>query len=165
MRRRIIITAALSLAILLFPSGTYVGVKAEPVHAGHKLVGTWEVTLRFPECSMACPCPGGVPNIPLPVVQTYSKDGTMSEVSGGTLYRSDALGTWEHVRDQEYSARYKFFIFNPTTGARMLTEVVASQIQLQGRDAFEATATVDLFAADGSLISSGCPINITGTRL
>ena len=32
----------------------------------------------------------------------------MEEVSGGTLFRGDALGSWEHLRDQEYAARYKF---------------------------------------------------------
>ncbi len=61
--------------------------------------------------------PGGVPNIPIPALHTYASDGTMEEVSGGTLFRGDALGSWEHLRDQEYAARYKFFIFNPVTGS------------------------------------------------
>jgi hypothetical protein len=167
MKRRTIITSGRSLALLLCLSVAYVGAAGQTQQspsAGQKLVGTWDVTLRFPVCSAACPCPGGVPNIPIPALHTYSNDGTMVEVSGGTLFRSDALGSWEHVRDQEYSARYKFFIFNPTTGARILTEVVTSQIELQGRDALEATATLDLFAPDGSTISTGCQINITGTR-
>jgi hypothetical protein len=135
MMKRILITAGLSLALMLCLSGTYTGATAQAPSTGQKLVGTWDVTLRFPVCSMACQCPGGVP---------------------GTLFRSDALGSWEHVRDQEYSARYKFFIFNPTTGLRILTEIVTSQIELQGRDAFDAAATFDLFAADGSTISTGC---------
>ena len=163
MKKGILTTAGLSLALLFCLSGTYTGATARPPSPGQKLVGTWDVTLRFPVCSAACPCPGGVPNIPIPALHTYSSDGTMEEVSGGTLFRSDALGSWAHVRAQEYSARYKFFIFNPA-GVRTATEVVTSQIELQGRDAFEATATFDLFAADGSLIPQGCQINITGTR-
>ena len=90
----------------------------------------------------------------------------MEEVSGGSLFRSDALGSWEHVRDQEYAARYKFYIFN-AAGQRILTEVVTSRIELQGHDAFEATATFDLFAPDGITPIPGsqdCPITITGTR-
>jgi hypothetical protein len=79
-----------------------------------------------------------VPNLPIPALHTYSSEGTMTEVSGGTLFRGPALGSWEHVRDQEYSARYKFFIFNPATGARMLSEVVTSGIELQAPDAFQA---------------------------
>jgi hypothetical protein len=163
MKRRILITAGLSLALLLCLSGTYTRATVQSPSPGQKLVGTWDVTLRFPVCSATCQCPGGAPNIPIPALHTYSNDGTMEEVSGGTLFRSDALGSWEHVRDQEYSARYKFFVFN-AAGMRILTEVVTSQIQLQGPDAFDATATFDLFAADGSPIPNTCQINITGTR-
>ncbi len=164
MKRSILITAGLSLALLLCLSGTYTGATARPPSSGQKLVGTWDVTLRFPVCDATCQCPGGVPNIPIPALHTYSSDGTMEEVSGGTLFRGDALGVWEHLRDQQYAARYKFFIFN-AAAARTATEVVTSRIELQGRDAFAATATFDLFAADGTtVVSTGCPINITGTR-
>jgi hypothetical protein len=163
MKRKILITAGLSLALLLCLSVTYTGATPPPP-TGQKLVGTWNVTLRFPVCDATCQCPGGVANIPIPALHTYSSDGTMEEVSGGTLLRGDALGSWEHLRDQEYAARYKFFIFNPA-GARILTEVVTSQIELQDRDSFAATATFDLFAADGvNPIPQSCIINITGTR-
>ena len=163
MNRRILITAGLSLALLLCLSGTYARATPPPP-TGQKLVGTWEVTLRFP-AGGAC-SPGGVANITFPALHTYSSDGTMAEVSGGSPFRGDALGVWEHLRDQEYAARYKFFIFNPA-GARTATEVVTSRIELQGHDAFEATATFDLFAADGVTPipeSQDCPIIITGTR-
>jgi hypothetical protein len=166
MMRRILITASLSLAVLVCLSRTYTGATAQPPDIGQKLVGTWAVTVRFTVCSMACPCPPGVtPDTLIPALHTYSHDGTMEEVSGGTLYRGPALGLWEHVRDQQYSARYKFFIFNPATGALRLTEIVTSRIELQGPDAFEASATFDLFAADGvTPVQTSCPIEITGTR-
>src|SRR5258705_5517195 len=50
-----------------------------------KLQGTWNVTLRFPVCSASCPCPGGVPNIPIPTLNTYLKDGTMLVTLGGSF--------------------------------------------------------------------------------
>jgi hypothetical protein len=167
MKRKMSFTAVVSLALLfclLVSNSGAAGQDAQSPAHGQPLVGTWDVTLRFPVCSATCNCPGGVPNIPIPALHTYSNDGTMEEMSGGSLFRSDALGSWDHVRDQEYSARYKFFIFNPATGARTLTEVVTSQIQLQGHDAFDATATFDLFAADGTPIPNTCQINMTGTR-
>jgi hypothetical protein len=163
MKRTSIIAAALVLLITFGLVVGYGGVTGQSPAIGQKLVGTWGVTLRFPVCSSACPCPGGVPNIPIPVLQTYSSDRTMTEVSGGTLFRSAALGSWEHARDQEYLARYAFFIFN-ADGTRRAKEVVTSQIQLQDQDAFEATASADLFAPDGTPLGTGCPINITGTR-
>ena len=165
MKRRILVTAGLSLALLLCQLGTLTGATVQLPSKGQKLVGTWEVNIQFAACTTTCTCPPGVtPNTILPALHTYSSDGTMEEVGGATLFRGDALGSWEHVRDQEYVARYKFFIFNPA-GARTSTEVVTSPIELQGRDAFTATATFDLFAADGvTPILSGCQLNITGTR-
>ena len=168
MKTRIILTAGLSLALLFCVSWTYTGATAQPPSLGQRLVGTWEVTLRLPCGTSACPClPGVSSDTLIPAMQTYSGDGTMEEVYGGSLllFRSDALGSWEPVGGQEYAARYKFFIFNPTTGERIFTEVVTSHIELQEHDALEATATFNLFEADGvTLIRSGCPIEIIGTR-
>ena len=168
MKTRILLMAGLSLVLLLCLSWTYTGVTAQPPSIGQRLVGTWEVTLRLPCGTSACPClPGVSSDTLIPAMQTYSGDGTMEEVSGGSLlfFRSDALGSWEHVGGQEYAARYKFFQFNPTTGERTFTEVVTSHIELQGHDAFEATATFNLFEADGvTPVRSGCPIGIIGTR-
>jgi hypothetical protein len=167
MKRKMSFTAVVSLALMLCLLASNTGAAGQdpqPPANGQPLVGTWDVTLRFPICSATCQCPGGVPNIPIPALHTYSNGGTMEEMSGGSLFRSDALGSRQHVRDQEYSARYKFFVFNPATGARTLTEVVTSQIQLQGHDAFDATATFDLFAADGTPIPNTFQINITGMR-
>jgi hypothetical protein len=145
MKRKMTFTAVASIALmlcLLVSNTGAAGQDPQPPAHGQPLVGTWDVTLRFPVCSATCQCPGGVPNIPLPALHTYSNDGTMEEMSGGSLFRSDARGSWEHVRDHQYAARYKFFVFN-AAGMRILTEVVTSQIQLQGHDAFDATATFD----------------------
>ena len=171
MKRSILTTAGLSLALLLCLSVVYAGAAGQKLQSpspSQRLVGTWDVTLRLPGCTNACPCPPGVtPDTLIPALQTYSSDGTMEEVYGGSLllFRSDALGSWEQVGGQQYSARYKFFIFEPTTGERLFTDVVTSHIELQGRDAFEATATFNRFEADGvTPVRSGCPIEITGRR-
>jgi hypothetical protein len=168
MKQRILTAAGLSLAVMLSLSAAYALTSALPPSAGQNLVGTWDVRLSVPVCSSACPClPGVSPGTRLHALHTYSGDGTMEEVYGGSLlfFRSDALGSWEHASDQEYTARYKFYFFNSTTGERLGTEVVTSQINLQGKDAFEAAATFDLFEADGvTPVRTGCQLNITGTR-
>ena len=129
-----------------------------------KLVGTWNVTLMFPECTTACGCPGGVPNIPIPVLQTYLKHGAMLEV-GSIFLRSTGLGSWERIREGHFVARHKFFLINPD-GSRRGSEEVTIDIRLTGSDAFEGHATFDLFGPDGAPIpgSTGCIINSTATR-
>ena len=71
MKRGILLTAGLSLALLLFLSWTYTRATAQPPSTGQKLVGTWEVTLRLPDCTCACQCPPGVgPNTLLRALHT-----------------------------------------------------------------------------------------------
>ena len=168
MKTKILFTAGLSLAVLLCLSWAYTGATLRRPSVGQRLVGTWEVTLRLPACTFACQCPPGVgTETLLPALHTYSSDGTMVEVYGGSLllFRSDALGSWEQDGGQQYTARYKFFINDPTTGELRFIDVVTSHIELQGRDAFEANATFNRFEADGvTQVRSGCPIEIRGTR-
>ena len=64
------------------------GDRTEP----RKLESTWNVTLLSPDCTSQCPCPGGVPNIPIPVLHMYLKHGSFLEVSGGSPLRSPGLG-------------------------------------------------------------------------
>ncbi len=128
-----------------------------------RLAGTWNVTLKFPECSLACPCPGGVPNIPIPALHRYQREGSILEVPGGALFRGPGVGSWEHVGHHQFAARFKFFIFNPN-GSRSGSEEVTNDIDLTGPDAFEANATFDLFDAAGNITGQGCVINETATR-
>jgi hypothetical protein len=63
---------ALAVVLVLMP------VRSVPVFGQHdseraqglRLQGTWNVTLTFPVCNTLCPCPGGVPNIPHPQLNT-----------------------------------------------------------------------------------------------
>jgi hypothetical protein len=137
------------------------GDRTEP----RKLEGTWNVTLRFPVCSSQCPCPGGTPNIPIPALHQYLKHGSFREASGGSPLRGPGLGSWEPIGHHQFEARYKFFLFNADFSRRG-NEEVTSHIHLTGPEAFEATATFDLFDATGDKTSpeEGCTINETATR-
>jgi hypothetical protein len=131
-----------------------------------KLEGTWDVILRFPEetCARAeCNCPGNTPNIPIPALNTFLKHGGMLW-SGSALAVVTGQGEWEHRRRKHYTARFKFYIFNPATGFRMGYEELTKDIRLTSRDTFEATTTYDLFDAAGDLIATECVINETATR-
>lgn len=127
------------------------------------LAGTWNVTLKFPECSSTCPCPGGVPNIPIPALHTYVRDGSLLEVPGGTLFRGPGTGSWKHTADSRFVAHFKFFLFN-ASGGRTGSEEVTNHITLTNHDTFEAAATFDLFDATGNMRAQGCNINETATR-
>jgi hypothetical protein len=128
-----------------------------------KLQGTWNVTLRFPVCSATCGCPGGVPNIPIPTLNTYLKDDTMLVALGGSLFSGPGHGSWERIDHNQFSARFKFFLFNPA-GMLRGSEEVRKNILLTGPDTFEATSTFDVFDTAGNITAQGCIINETATR-
>ena len=127
-----------------------------------KLQGTWNVTLRFPECSAVCPCPGGVPNIPIASLNTFQKDGTLLAALG-SLFAGAGHGSWERIGHNHFRARFKFFLFN-ANGIRTGSEEVTKDIRFTGPDAFEAISTFDLFDLAGNMTSQGCIINETATR-
>jgi len=128
-----------------------------------KLQGTWNVTLRFPVCNAFCTCPGGVPNNPIPQVNTYLKDSTLLTANGGSLFAGPGQGSWERIAYNNFKAHFKFFLFN-ADGNRRGFEEITKTISLTGPDAFEATSAFDLFDAAGNLTAHGCPINETATR-
>jgi hypothetical protein len=128
-----------------------------------KLQGTWNATLRFPVCNAMCPCPGGVPNIPIPQTNTYLKDSTLLVANGGSLFAGPGQGSWQRIAYDTFKARFKFFLFNPD-GSRRGFEEVTRAIRFTNPNAFEATSTFDLFDAAGNMTARGCPINETATR-
>jgi hypothetical protein len=153
-----------ALALLLRPTSVLGHEDREERERG-QLTGTWDVTLRFPECTPTCHCPGGVPNIPIPALQTYFKGESMLEIPGGSFFRGPGVGSWERIHHHEFVARFKFFIFaSDGTGGRTGSEEVTSHIDLTGPDSFEAAATFDFFDAAGIMTAQGCRINETATR-
>ncbi len=157
----VIVLAAAGAIVLL--SGQRPALGEDDTRGARKLAGTWDVTLLFPECTPLCGCPGGVPNIPIPALHTYSPDGSILEASGGLLFRGPGLGSWEYTGNRQFTSRFKFFIFKPD-GTRRGSEVVTNHINITGPESFQANATFDLFDPAGILISQGCPINETATR-
>jgi hypothetical protein len=128
-----------------------------------KLEGTWNVIVRFPVCDAICTCPGGVPNIPIQGLHQYQTHGALLELPSSGL-RGPGVGSWERVGHKHFVARFKFFLFSPTNLSRIGSQEVTNDIRLTGPDAFEATATVDLFDAAGTMTAQGCIINGTATR-
>jgi hypothetical protein len=158
--RRFIQLPALALALLFT---MLVGsVRAQD---SNTLVGTWDVIIRFPEssCNNACNCPGNTPDIPLPTLNTFLEQGGMLW-SASALVVSTGHGTWEDLGDNQFTARFKFFIFDLTTGFPTGSEEVTKDIHVTGPDTFEATSTYDLFDAAGTMVATGCIINETATR-
>jgi hypothetical protein len=127
-----------------------------------KLAGTWEVAVTFPQetCDrLECKCTAGT----FQTLNTFLKDGAMVW-SGGNLRAGTGQGAWKSLGHHSFMARFKFSMFDFSTGGRTGSEEVTKGITLTGPDTFEAPTTYDLFDAAGGITAQGCSINETATR-
>ncbi len=162
---------SLALIVTAMTTSLWIGTSARSTQKNDKderaedkkLPGTWNVTLRFPTCTVTCTCPGGVPNVPIPSLNTYLKDETLLVSLGGSLFAGPGYGSWERSEHNHFSARFKFFLFTPT-GMLRGSEEVTKDIRVTGPDAFEATSTFVVFDPAGNITAQGCIINETATR-
>lgn len=106
---------------------------------GSKLEGTWDVILKFPasSCNNDCNCPGNTPNIPIPTLNTFLKHGGMLW-SATTFLVGPGQGAWQHLGHNHFMARFKFYIFDLTTGFSTGSEEVTQDIHLTSRESIRA---------------------------
>ncbi len=84
---------AVMLTLLVGQAPVFGGSAGEEEAEPHTLVGTWDVTAKFPVCDAICTCPGGVPDIPIPALNQYQPHGTLLEIGGGSPFRGPAVGS------------------------------------------------------------------------
>jgi hypothetical protein len=91
------------------------------------------------------------------------RDGSILEVLGGASSGAPGWGRGG-VPAITRSAHTSSSSSSNPSGMRTGSEEVTSQISLTGPNAFEASASFDLFDAAGEIIGQGCVINETATR-
>lgn len=125
-----------------------------------KIVGVWDVRVTRRDCQT-----GDSLGVNSPVMNMFNRGGTLLETSAGSpTRRGPGLGTWQYAGGQSYSAIFRFFRFN-ADGSFAGTRRVARTIELsQDANEFTATATDELFDANGNLFQAGCATE-TATRL
>lgn len=125
-----------------------------------KIVGVWDVRVTRRDCQT-----GDSLGVNSPVMNMFNRGGTLLETSSGLpTRRGPGLGTWQFVGGQSYSAVFRFFRFN-ADGSFAGTRRVVRTIELsQDPNEFNATATDELFDANGNLFQAGCATE-TATRL
>jgi hypothetical protein len=119
----------LALAILctmLAGQGLVLGQDAGDRTEPRNLAGTWEVAVTFPQETCArleCQCTAGT----FQTLNTFLKDGAMVW-SGGNLRAGTGQGAWKSLGDHSFMARFKFSMFDFSTGGRTGSEEVTKGI-------------------------------------
>ncbi len=147
-------TAALVLAgMLILVSGIPAAAQGD---AASRLEGAWRAQLTVRDCQT------GVALRTFPAIFTFAKGGTVTYTTAGQLPSlfTPGLGVWHHLDNHTYSAVTEVFGFSPA-GTFTQTHRLTRLIQLStDADAFTDTVALQIFAANGDLIATGCATTV-----
>jgi len=90
----------------------------------------------------------------------FSHDGSLTTEAaffGPSPRRSTGLGAWRHAQGRTFTSTFWFFRYNQDGSFLEMREVTLN-IQLNG-DQFTTVDKVDVYDANGQLISTGCAIS------
>ncbi len=119
---------------------------------GSRLEGAWRAQLTVRDCGTMAVLRT------FPAIFTFAKGGTVTYTTAGQLPSlfTPGLGVWHHMNGHTYSAVTEVFGFS-TVGAWTQTHRLTRLIQVStDADAFTDTVALQIFAANGSLIATGC---------
>ena len=113
--------------------------------------GNWDVRITIVQCDTSQPILTGR------AILMFGEGGSLTGITDNFLH-SAQLGTWRHVRGQNYTLVGRFFVFN-ADGSFAGTQETTAAIELStNANEYTDTATFELFNASDQVISSGCAI-------
>jgi hypothetical protein len=122
------------------------------------IVGVWQTT----KMGVNCDDPNQQLTPPFPDLLIFHGDGTMTE-DDATVGATNGYGSWQREPgSQNYSFRYTAFSIDEN-GGLAISGVVTVNVHLTDANSYTASATIEIFDADGNLIATFCGRS-TGTR-
>lgn len=150
------------LGLLILVVGTQIFVSGQENkingQAGQTLVGVWQTTVQPRNCQTGDPL---IP--PFQGLITFNEGGTMTEFGGNPTLRSAAHGVWEASNPFHPTFAFNLLRYNADgTFAGRTTSRATVNLGVSGND-YMSSATAQIFAVNGTLISMSC-VTATGVR-
>jgi len=115
------------------------------------IVGVWKATKMGDNCDD----PNQQLTPPFPDLLTFHGDGTMTE-DDATVGATNGYGSWQREPgSQNYSFRYTAFSTDEN-GGLTISGIVTVNVHLTDASSYTASATIEIFDADGNLIATFC---------
>jgi len=122
-----------------------------------KLVGTWDVQVTIRNCQ------NGAAIRTFASIATYMSDGTRIGSTSGIpqALRTPEHGVWSYLGGRNYQLSFKSFSFDAAGNFTGWT-IVRHQLTLNHRaDAGDSAGTLEVYAPNGTLVSTGCSTTTT----
>ena len=142
-------SALVLAAMLVLVSGLTAAAQSDD---GSRLEGTWRAQLTVRDCGTMAVLRT------FPAIFTFDKAGTVTYTTAGQLPSlfTPGMGVWHHMNGHTYSAVTEVFGFS-TAGAWTQTHRITRLIHVStDANTFTDNVALQIFAADGSLIATGC---------
>ena len=119
--------------------------------------GVWDVSVTIVQCNTGQAIGTGH------AILMFSDGGSLTQISTNSLF-STGLGTWRHLRAQDYTAVDRFFEFM-ADGSFAGTSVITRDIELSSNaDEYTAPSVSEFYNPAGQLVSTTCSTT-AATRL
>lgn len=137
--------AAVSLIALVTETSTL----AQSVQKQQGIEGVWDVSVTIVGCATGQVIGTGH------AILMFSNGGSLTQTSTNSLFGT-GLGTWRHLRGQDYTAVDRFYEFN-TDGSFAGTSVITRDIELSSNaDEYTAPSISEFYNPAGQLVSTTC---------
>lgn len=156
--RSIILKALGGIALVICLSAMLTPVWGS-ADGGGRIEGAWDVRVTIRNCQT------GAEIKSFASVTTFAFGGTLVDVTSGMpqALRTPGQGVWSHVGGNTYRFSFKSFNFDPAgnfTGSTKITHEAA--LDSNGLD-YTSAGTSEIYAPNGTLITTGCSTT-TATR-
>lgn len=115
----------------------------------HAFVGTWTVQTTITNCM-------GVTLESFSKLVSANAGGTLQETSSSTLFRSTAMGLWEHRGQTDFVYALRFFRFNAdgTPAGSVRGKWTVTMAESGG--SYTATGAIQIVAPNGTVVATPC---------
>ena len=138
-------------------SVTQTAVFAQSAQKRQGIEGVWDVSVTIVQCDTGQAIGTGH------AILMFSDGGSLTQISTNSLFGT-GLGTWRHLRGEDYTAVDRFYEFK-TDGSFAGTSVITRDIELNSNaDEYTAPSISELYNPAGQLVSTTCSTT-AATRL
>ena len=150
------IISGLALATLI-ALVTQTAAFAQSAQKQHGIEGVWDVSVTIVQCNTGQAVGTGH------AILMFSGGGSLTQISTNSLFGT-GLGTWRHLRGEDYTAVDRFYEFK-SDGSFAGTSVITRDIELSSNaDEYTAPSISEFYNPAGQLVSTTCSTT-AATRL
>lgn len=120
-----------------------------------RIEGVWESTVTIRNCQT------GSPLATFRAMEMFVSGGSLVDTNAAPpSTRGPGFGRWQHVHGSQFTATFRFFLYNPDgtfAGVRRVSRI----IELVGAgDDLTSTVSIEVFDPNNNLISTACATEI-----